>query len=291
MTLATDQSLASLLPRLAALDLAVERVLGTGAGGGPGRRRSARRGSGSEFRGHRAYTPGDELRYVDWNALARLGVAYVKEFEAEESLRLVICLDQTASVDAPLATFARRVAAVLGFLALSRHDGVDLHCVPGGPLGDTLHGRARAADWLARLDDLREGGTGSLADTARRFRCADGKGFVTIVSDCWDLDDLARAIDAARRRRLAVAIAHVVAPAALDAADGPVRVCDAESGRIREIRLGGSLRQRYRSAVERHWDAVRSICLRRRVAYARCDVRQEIEDVVFGALVRGGVLR
>lgn len=289
--LAADPSLASLLPRLAALDLAVERVLGATPAPGAGRRRSTHRGAGAEFRGHRAYTPGDELRYVDWNAVARLGVPYVKEFETEESLRLVVCLDQTDSVEPGLAAFARRVAAVLGYLALARHDGVDLHAVPGGGAGDPLSGRARGTDWLARLDGVRAGGAGALADAARRLRCPEGKGLVTFVTDGWDIDDLVAALDAARRRRLSVAVAHVVAPPRLDGPDGPVRVHDAETGRRREIRLSSGLRARYRAAVERHWDAVRGACRRKHVPYARCDVRQELEDIVFGALVKGGVLR
>jgi uncharacterized protein (DUF58 family) len=290
-TLAADDSLAALLPRLAALDLAVERVLGAAVAPGGGRRRSTHRGAGAEFRGHRAYTPGDELRYVDWNAMARLGVPYVKEFETEEALRLVVCLDQTASVDPALAVFARRVAAVLGYLALSRHDGVDLHAVPGGGAGDPLAGRARGAEWLARLDALTHGGRGTLAEAARRLRCPEGKGLVTYVTDGWDLDDLGAALDGCRRRRLAVAVAHVVAPPLLDGPDGPVRVYDAETGRHREIRLSAGLRTRYRLAVERHWDAVRGACRRKRVPYARCDRRQDLEDIVFGALVKGGVLR
>jgi uncharacterized protein (DUF58 family) len=284
-------ALADLLPRLAALDLAVERVLGSPAGSGPGRRRSRRKGEGSEFRGHRAYAPGDELRYVDWNAVARLGAHYVKEFESEQSLQLVCCLDQTASVSAPLAEFGRLVAGVLGFLALSRHDAVDLWAVPGGATGDPFQSRARGADWLQRVSDLAAGGEGSLADAAAQLRAPSGRGMVVLISDCWDLADLDAALHRLRKRRLTPAVAHLVEPPEIAGADGPTTVRDAETGRERRLKLTPSLRTRYREAVERHWAAVQNLCRRRRAAYAHCDRRTDLEDVVFGALVKGGLLR
>lgn len=284
-------ALADLLPRLAALDLAMERVLGSGAGGGPGRRRSRRRGEGSEFRGHRSYVPGDELRYVDWNAVARLGTPYVKEFESEESLQLVCCLDHTASMSPRLAEFARLVTGVLGYLALSRHDGVDLWAVPGGHTGDPYRGRARGADWLQRVGDREIGGQGSLAEAAAQLRAPSGRGFVVIVSDCWDLADLDRALHRLRKRRLTPAVAHLVEPAAIGGGDGPTTVRDAETGRERHLRVSPGLRRRYHDAVERHWAAVQGLCRSKRAPYARCDARNDIEDVVFGALVKGGVLR
>ncbi len=290
---ALQTALADLLPKLAALDLAVERVLGAATGGGPGRRRSRRRGEGSEFRGHRAYAPGDDLRYVDWNAVARLGAHYIKEFESEHSLQLVCCLDHTASIamSPKLAEFGRLVTGVLGFLALSRHDGVDLWTVPGGPTGDPYQSRARGADWLQRVGEQVPGGQGSLAEAAAQLRAPAGRSMVVIVSDCWDLADLDAALHRLRKRHLIPAVAHLVEPPELAGTDGPTTVRDAETGRERRIKVGPGLRRRYRDAVERHWAAVQNLCRRRRAAYAHCDRRTDLEDIVFGSLVKGGVLR
>src|SRR3989449_9301763 len=52
--------------------------------------RSPFRGFSVEFTEHRAYQPGDELRYLDWKILARADRLFVKQFEQETNLRAMI---------------------------------------------------------------------------------------------------------------------------------------------------------------------------------------------------------
>ena len=55
-----------------------------------GERKSPRRGSSVEFADYRPYEVGDDLRYVDWNAFARLNRLYLKVFIDEEDLCLEV---------------------------------------------------------------------------------------------------------------------------------------------------------------------------------------------------------
>src|SRR3989454_276802 len=60
--------------------------------------RSPFRGFSVEFTEHRAYQPGDELRYLDWKILARADRLFVKQFEQETNLRAMILVDASRSM-------------------------------------------------------------------------------------------------------------------------------------------------------------------------------------------------
>src|SRR6267378_3081411 len=56
------------------------------------------RGLSVEFTEHRAYQPGDELRYLDWRMMARSDRLFVKQFEEETNLRAMILVDASRSM-------------------------------------------------------------------------------------------------------------------------------------------------------------------------------------------------
>ena len=58
---------------------------------------SAFKGRGMAFSEVREYTPGDDVRTIDWNVTARLRTPYVKVFEEERELSVVILVDVSAS--------------------------------------------------------------------------------------------------------------------------------------------------------------------------------------------------
>src|SRR5688572_14623472 len=90
-------------------------------------RPTPRRGASLEFADYRRYTPGDEIRYIDWNVYARHGSLFVKEFAAEENVHVSITLDASASMAYGKASkfeAARELAAALGYIALANFDSV-----------------------------------------------------------------------------------------------------------------------------------------------------------------------
>ena len=128
--MATTQTLLDpqFLKKLEALSLVSKRVF---AGQTKGERRSTKRGSSIEFADFREYSLGDDLRYVDWKAYGRLEKLFLKLFVEEEDLSIhLLLVDTSKSMDfgSPLtkADYARRVAAALGYIALSEYDRVML---------------------------------------------------------------------------------------------------------------------------------------------------------------------
>src|SRR5215813_8564991 len=84
--------------KLEQLMLSASRVR---AGAIKGERRSTKRGTSIEFADYRNYTPGDDLRRLDWNIYARLERPFIKLLEEEEDLAVHILLDISASMDWP----------------------------------------------------------------------------------------------------------------------------------------------------------------------------------------------
>jgi uncharacterized protein (DUF58 family) len=92
---------------------------------------SAFKGRGMEFAEVREYTPGDDIRTIDWNVTARTGQPYVKQFVEERELTVMLLVDLSASGQfgtvAKLKTeIATELCAVLAMSAITNHDKVGL---------------------------------------------------------------------------------------------------------------------------------------------------------------------
>ncbi|HEU4341195.1 MAG TPA: DUF58 domain-containing protein, partial [Candidatus Binatia bacterium] len=61
--------------------------------------RSRSKGFSVEFEEHREYSPGDEIRRIDWKALGKFDRYFIKEYEDETNLRAYVLLDTSASMD------------------------------------------------------------------------------------------------------------------------------------------------------------------------------------------------
>ena len=98
-----------------------------------GARRSNTKGRSAEFSGYRSYNPGDDMRYVDWNAYARLDKLYIKEYMEEKEGRVYIYLDTSRSMEYGeklKSTLMSELTQSMAYIATSSRDSVyvvDLH--------------------------------------------------------------------------------------------------------------------------------------------------------------------
>lgn len=96
-----------------------------------GLHRSPKFGFSQEFVEYRAYTEGDDPRYVDWNVFARTGKTYIKRFLGETNSHLMIMLDSSASMGfgagkntVSKLQYAKFLGASLAYMATRQHDAV-----------------------------------------------------------------------------------------------------------------------------------------------------------------------
>jgi uncharacterized protein (DUF58 family) len=260
------------------------------AGTQHGERLNPRGGSSLEFRDHRSYSPGDDLRSVDWNAFARLGSLHVKQFSAERDLRVLVAVDVSKS----MGFFGKReqalaVAAAAGYVALSRGDTLSWAAFADRRLagGEGLRGKNSALEFLRGLDEAPGGGRtrlGSVEDAGGR------PGLVLIVSDFCDPDAL-RALRALRPRGGALAAVHVAAPEEMrPPGSGAVRLVDSETGEELDLELGEEACEAHRREVAGRWEALEAACAREAVPYVRAAAGAPLRDIVAAMLRPGGAL-
>ncbi len=196
------------------------------------------KGRGMEFAEVREYTPGDEVRTIDWNVTARMGAPYVKKFVEERDLTLLLLVDVSASQEFGSQyllkrDYAAELAAVLAFSAVSNHDRV------GAVLfSDRIEGYvppARGRDHALRIvrDLLAREPLGRGTDLAGALRFANRvlrrRGIVAVISD-FQAKGYEKALGALRRRHDVVAL-HLRDPREADVpAAGLVAFADPETG-------------------------------------------------------------
>lgn len=184
----------ALLAEIEALQLAAKEIA---QGALAGMHRSLRRGTSIEFSEHKLYTPGDDIRHIDWRAFAKTDRYHIKQFEDETNLTLQLFVDQSSSMrfyspPAPRRIdYAKRVAAALTYLALRQGDSTGLisfsseqqHEIPSRATGSHL------LEILSHLAPKRAGGTTTLTATLERFVQQNRRRAVVVVlSDLFDPD-------------------------------------------------------------------------------------------------------
>lgn len=119
-----------LLAKLGGLELRARMVV---EGFVSGMHRSPHRGSSVEFADHRIYVQGDDLRHIDWKVFGKTDKYYIKEYEQETNLRLMIVVDNSESMNYrssdDLMTkhdYATSLAAAMAYLTLQQQDAVGL---------------------------------------------------------------------------------------------------------------------------------------------------------------------
>lgn len=118
----------ALLQRIRRIEIATKRAVQDRL---QGQYHSVFKGRGMAFSEVRAYSPGDEVRAIDWNVTARTGHLHVKRFEEERELTVMVLCDLSASTDfgsreRTKAEVAAEIAALLAFSAVANGDRVGL---------------------------------------------------------------------------------------------------------------------------------------------------------------------
>jgi uncharacterized protein (DUF58 family) len=118
----------AVLAQIGALDLRARLLV---EGFISGMHRSPAHGFSVEFAEHREYTQGDDLRFLDWKVYGRTDKHYIKEYEQETNLRLLLAVDCSESMsycseESPMSKrdYATTIAAALSYLALQQADAV-----------------------------------------------------------------------------------------------------------------------------------------------------------------------
>ena len=278
------------LARLEALQLGTRRRL---AGHFAGEHRSVRHGSSIDFADYRQYHPGDDFRRIDYFLYARLGVLNVKLFEAEEDLHLRLLVDTSASMGTGgKLQCARRVAAALGFVALTRRDPVSVHTFPLDRPAPRFAGRGAVPALFAHLERLEAEGETPFAAAVSSLLARPGPaGLTVVVSDLltaeWD-----GALGRLPSRGGDVVVVHVLDRDELHPSlAGDLELVDRESGRRVAVSMAPETVARYEQLARDWVERVAARCRQVGAGYVRLLTTDDLESALLGAWRSAGVLR
>jgi uncharacterized protein (DUF58 family) len=259
--------------------------------------RSARKfGVGIEFAEHRPYTPGDDLRFLDFHAYARSDKLLLKQFSETQNLDVYLLLDCSASMAFGAGAklhFGKQLAAALGYVALAHLDRVCIQCFADG-LGARLpptRGRYQALNMLRFLERQPGAGGTDLALAARRFVARESeRGLVVVITDGYDAEGFVPAVDALRYARFEPVVLLVADPKELaPVAPGDLMLRDCETGRTRELEVTPSALERYARLLRAQLDAQRAALRDRQVPVFELSPRQPFDSALVDVLRRGGL--
>ncbi len=248
-----------------------------------GRHRSPYHGFSIEYLDHRAYSPGDEIRTLDWKMLARSDKYFVKLFEDETNLRAYILLDCSHSMDFRSGTLSKLeygsyLAAALSYLLLRQNDAVGL-VLFDRQVRHFLPPRARPTQFRRVLDLLEKPAPGAdtdvagvLHEIAERIK---RRGLVVLISDLIDDEArLASGLQHFRHNHHEVLVFQVLDDAELHFPyDRLTRFRDME-GAGRVVVNPKSVRQRYLARLQAFIERLKQECFQRKISYHLINTKQ-----------------
>ncbi|HEY6093055.1 MAG TPA: DUF58 domain-containing protein [Gemmatimonadales bacterium] len=277
------------MARLGGIEIVAEGVV---EGYLAGVHRSPFKGFSVEFTEHRAYQPGDELRYLDWRMLGRSDRLFVKQFEEETNLRSMVLVDVSRSMawrGAPerltKRAYADRLAAALTLILLRQRDATGLITFDE-QVRQVIPARVKAGQWnriVRGLIETPDGhGTAAHAALQRITALLARRGMVVLISDLlFDRELALAALRYLRHRGHQVVVFHLMDPAEAELGGPPeVRFRDPESSLSVVVRPR-ELARAYADTVRREIAAWRKACRRHGVAY-----HHVLTDMPFGMALR-----
>lgn len=281
----------AVLARIGHLPLHARRAM---IGSVSGRHRSPHRGSSVEFAEYRSYVPGDDLRRLDWRAYGRSDRFYVKEFEADTNLRLVLVIDGSGSMkyageqgrgSRTKLDVARSLGAILAQLALRQGDAAGLWVAGAAERPTHIPPRRKPSHLraiLAELDALEPAGPTTLVETLHRAAEREQRrALFAVISDLFAPPaELKDAFQHLHFRKHDVAVFHLLDRDELEFRfDRPTRFVDPESG-VSITADPSTVARRYMAALKRYREELAEV-----VRTADLDHREVLLDADLGQVI------
>ena len=250
-----------------------------------------RRGGSAEFLEHRPYTPGDDLRRIDWLAFARTGEPVFKLFRAEEDVVVRLVIDASASLDdggePSKMTMAKKLAASVGYMAIAGSERAQVITASEGRgglsrVGEPSRGRASLPKLLRELEGIvPSGGTDLARAIDSVVQRSPRPGMLVIVSDFFDPGAFDQAVGRAAAAGHDLALLQVLSEDELRPPwDGDLALFDAETGDVVEVTVDARAVAAYIDRLNALILGLRALAKRTRGAYVRVSTKEPVLSAV-----------
>ncbi|MFN7972282.1 MAG: DUF58 domain-containing protein [Acidobacteriota bacterium] len=266
------------------------------ASGDRGTRRGARRGASVEFADHRSYEPGDDYRRIDWNLYARLSKLFIKLYVEEVDLTLSVAVDASGSMAFGTPSkfdTARRIAAALGYVALSGLDRVRIGVASeSGYAGfGPARGKRQIFGIFRFLEQATAQGLSDLTKVVAEQKPGGG-GVTVLVSDFLSPTGPSDAVYRLLGARQRVVLLQVLAPEEIDPElYGDFLLVDSETGAPIEVTAGPRILAAYKANLRRLQAELASFSKQGPVTFVPVPSDVDVVDLMLSTLPKALVLR
>jgi uncharacterized protein (DUF58 family) len=209
-----------------------------------GLHRSPDFGFSQEFAEYRAYTPGDDLRHVDWNVFARTERAYLKRYRGETNTAIHVLLDASASMGfgagaVKKVSYAKFLASAIVYLAHVQRDSASL-IVFHEELANFVPPSARPGQLMRLLHAIDRAELGKKTNYEQPLfelqQFLKRRGITVLISDFFDKPEaIIRTVEPLRFRGNEVILFHLLDPQEIEPALGEAPLLiDMETGEALE---------------------------------------------------------
>jgi uncharacterized protein (DUF58 family) len=264
-----------------------------------GMHRSPYTGVSVEFKEHRPYVRGDEVRSIDWKLYGKTDRLYIRQYEHESNLTATLLVDQSGSMSfqgtrgksVSKHHFAIRLAACLSYLFVSQHDAVGLGLFDT-EVRTTLPPRNRVSQLQHLIQALAEskcGGETRLSKSLTEMAGRVGRrGVVFLISDGFDdTASFLQSLSLLRQLAGEVVFFQVWHPDELDFPFSTrTRFLSLEVPGLERILDPLSFRKAYKRNLERFQQEIAEGCSQRRITHVPCRCDESHADLLARVLSR-----
>lgn len=254
----------SVLANISGLELVAKTVV---EGFIAGLHRSPDFGFSQEFAEYRAYSPGDDLRHVDWNVFARTDRMYLKRYRGETNTLVTQLLDASQSMafnshGISKLDYARFLSASLAYLTQQQRDAAGI-LVFDDEIREFVRPSSRQGQLHRILHAIEKAEPGARTDFGKPFLHYQGmqfrRGIVVVISDFYaPPTEIVKALEPLRFQGNEVVLFHVLDPEEVrPKLRGPVLLLDMETKDAMEVTPEYASHE-YRAKVDAHIEALRS---------------------------------
>jgi uncharacterized protein (DUF58 family) len=254
-----------------------------------GLHRSPDFGFSQEFAEYRAYSPGDDLRHVDWNVYARTEKMFLKRYRGETNCQLTILLDMSRSMKfgshgMEKIEYARFLAACLAYMAHGQRDAAGI-VIFDDDVRNFVPPSTRQGQLARILHAIESAQIGIRTDFAHPFRHVQEfmrrRGIVAAISDFWDSPEkIIKTVAPLRFRGTELVLFHLLDPEELrPKLKHPVLMEDLETGETLEVSPDYAAHE-YPAKIQAHLEDIKSRAQAAGIDYFLIDTSRPLDDAL-----------
>ena len=255
-----------------------------------GPRRSIAAGRGLTFKDHRIYSPGEDIRLIDWKVFARTDNLYIKTFEEERNLTAHIIMDASASMGfgKPISKFD--YAAMLGvgfaYLAMKENEKFQFSTFSEDiEVFQPRRGMSQLASMVFHLNNSKTNGNSKLMDAMVQYKkVIGGRSLLVLVSDFLiDAKEIIEALYTLGDHE--IKIIQVLDPIEKDLRySGDFKLIDSESKSMLRTYISPRLRVEYQQMLDNHSVRIEEVCNRLGIRFHQITTDTPIFDAFYKVL-------